>query len=381
MASIHQRPDGIWHISFRLGGRQFKPSLKTTSERKAKSMQAVVEETLQLIDTGRITLPQDATHKEVINFVLSGGKQTTKPKLSTNPDLKTVVAQYFATYTTGKEPSTVAGERIHTGHLLRLVCERTAIKSVTSDTLQEYAVKRCKEKGHRGRTLSAETVKKEFRTFAQIWGMARAKGYVAGPSPTKAVKLGLLDEKPSFRTWEEIEAIIKRGNLSDEEQEEYWDCLFLDETQVLEFVDFVRTKAEHPFLHAAIAFAAFTGARRSEIIRSRIEDWDFDRGIVKIREKKGSRKNKTTFREVNIHPRLKTIMLDWFKMHPGGVYTIVIPVDLPSSRTNRSRPEMLNPNQAQDYFRRVVAGSKWKVLKGWHACERLPEPSLTDRLG
>ena len=366
MASIHQRPDGNWHISFRLGGKQFKPSLKTTIESKAKAKQAVIEETLQLIDTGRIPLPANATHQEVINFILSGGKQTAKPNLSATANFNSVVDQYFAAYTAGKEPSTIAGERIHTDHLLRLIGEKTLIASISSDTLQKYAAKRCKEKGQRGRTLSAETVRKEFRTFAQVWSMARTKGYVTGASPTRAVKLDLLDERPPFRTWGEIETIVKRGNLSDEEQREYWDCVFLDEKQVLEFVDHVEKKAEHPFLYAALAFAAFTGARRSEIIRSKIEDWDLAHGVVKIREKKGSRKNKTTFREVNIHPKLKAIMTEWFKIHPGGVYTIVVPANLPRSRTKKSQPDVLTPNQAQDHFQRVVAGSKWKVLKGWH---------------
>ena len=107
--------------------------------------------------------------------------------------------------------------------------------------------------------------------------MARAKRFVTGPSPTRAVKLGLRDERPPFRTWDEIETIIKCGNLSDEDQKEYWDCVFLDEKQVSEFVDHVEKKAEHPFLYAALAFAAFTGAGRSEIIRSKIEDWDLRR--------------------------------------------------------------------------------------------------------
>ena len=391
MASIHQRPDGTWHISFRLGGKQFKPSLKTTSERKAKGKQAIIEETLDLIDTGRISLPPRATSKEVINFVLSGGKQTAKPTISANVDLKTVVDQYFAAYTAGKEPSTIAGERIHTGHLLRLIGERTPVTAINSDTLQEYAAKRCKEKGQRGRTLSAETVRKEFRTFSQLWGMARAKEYVVGPSPTRAVKLNLLDEKPAFRTWEEIETIIARGKLSEEQQAEYWDCLFLDEKQVQEFVGFVRATADHPFLYAAIAFAAFTGARRSEVIRSKIEDWDFDRGIVRIREKKGSRKSNTTFREVNVHSKLRTIMQDWFKVHPGGVCTIVAPAELPRSRVKRSGPEKLTPSQAQHHFQRVIAGSKWEVLKGWHVlrhsfcsnCARrgVPDPIIDAWMG
>ena len=102
-------------------------------------------------------------------------------------------------------------------------------------------------------------------------------GY-GGPSPTKGVKLALIDEKPPFMTWEEIETIIKRGGLTEEQQKTYWDCLFLDEKQVLEFLGYVHEKAGQPFIHAAVAFAAFTGARRSEIVRSQIEDGDFERG-------------------------------------------------------------------------------------------------------
>jgi integrase len=36
------------------------------------------------------------------------------------------------------------------------------------------------------------------------------------------------------------------------------------------------------------AFAAFTGARRGEIIRSEKDDWDFEAGIVALRQKKAS---------------------------------------------------------------------------------------------
>lgn len=366
MASIHQRPNRTWHVSFRLGGRQFKPSLKTTNEKKARGRQVAIEETLDLIDSGRISLPEKASKREIIEFVLTGGKRTAKPKLSAAADFKSLVDQYLAAYTAGKEPSTIAGERIHIKLLQRIIGGRTPITAITGDKLQVYAAKRCKEKGQRGRTLSAETVRKEFRTFAQIWGMAKAKGYVTGPSPTRSVRLDLLDEKPPFRTWAEIEAIVNRGNLNEEEQREYWDAVFLDEQQVLDFLDYVRDHAEHPFLYAAVAFAAYTGARRSEVIRSRIEDWDFNLGVVRIRERKGSRKHKTTLREINIHANLRSIMMDWFKIHPGGVHAIVVPANLPRSRTKHDQPAELTPSQAQDHFQRVVAGSKWKVLKGWH---------------
>ena len=365
MASIHKNGKN-WHVFFRLGGEQFKPSLKTTSQRTAENLRGVVEETVRQLEMGRLSLPPGASRPDIIRFVISGGKQTQRPKVSEKITLKRVIAEYFGAYIAGKESTTVAGERIHTEHFLRILGERTVFSGINADKLQTYAAKRSGEAGLRSKSLSPETIKKEFRTFNQVWKMAVTKGYVSGPSPAKGVKLNLSDEKPPFMTWEEIEAIITRGGLNEEEQQQYWDCLFLDEKQVTELLTFVKENAEHPFIHAAIAFAALTGARRSEIMRSQIEDWDFERGIVRIRERKGSRKKKTTFREINIHPTLKGIMQEWFKIHPGGLFTIVVPPNLIRSRVKHDRPMPLTPTQAHDHFQRTLARGKWKVLKGWH---------------
>jgi integrase len=365
MASIHKN-GRYWHVFFRLGGQQFKPSLKTTNQREAEDQRGVIGDTVKQLEMGRLTLPLGAIRSEIIRFVLSGGRQSGPPEVADHISIKQVFEEYFAAYTVGKEKATVNGERIHTGHFVRILKENTGFADLDLDALQTYAAKRCKEKGLRGRKLSPETVKKEFRTFNQIWKMAVAKGYVTGPSPTKGVKLALIDEKPSFKTWNEIETIIKRGGLTEDRQKEYWDCLFLDEKQILGLLDHVQEKAEHPFIYAAIAFAAFTGARRAEIVRSQIEDWDFERGIVQIREKKGSRKKGTTFREVNIHPRLAKIMKAWIKVHPGGQFMIVAPAYMANSRNKHQLPSPLTPDQAHDHFHRTMAGSKWQVLKGWH---------------
>jgi integrase len=366
MASIHKRGN-IWSASFRFGGTQFLASLKTKDEREAERARARIEETIRLLNTGRVSLPPEAkSRSQIIQYIVSGGALTHRPRLSKNASLAAVLKEYFETYTIGKEPATIEGERIHANHFKRVLGAATVFSEINTDKLQTYAAKRCKEKGLRGRKLSPETVKKEFRTFTQIWKMAVAKKYVSGPSPAKGVRLNFIDESPPFMTWDEIETIIERGGLTEEQQKDYWDCLFLDEKQVLEVVEHVEENAEHRFIYAAIAFAAFTGARRSEIIRSQIEDWDFKRGIVHIREKKGSRKRNTTFRDVNIHPKLAKIMKAWFKVHPGGIYTIVIPPNLPRSRTSNGRPMQLTRNQAHTHFVQAMAGDRWKVLKGWH---------------
>ena len=75
--------------------------------------------------------------------------------------------------------------------------------------------------------------------------------------------------------WEEIEAEVKKGGLTEEQQADLWDCLFLREKEVLTFLAYVEKNGKAPWLHPAIAIAAFTGARRSEILRSEIKDFDF----------------------------------------------------------------------------------------------------------
>ena len=48
MASIHKYGKK-WHIYFRFGGSQFKPSLKATNKKEAEARLAVVEETIRMI--------------------------------------------------------------------------------------------------------------------------------------------------------------------------------------------------------------------------------------------------------------------------------------------------------------------------------------------
>jgi integrase len=104
------------------------------------------------------------------------------------------------------------------------------------------------------------------------------------------------------------------------------------------------------------SFAAYTGARRSEIIRSEREDFDFDHAQVSIREMKGDTSHEYTIRTLPLHPSLADIIQGWFAIHPGGRYTI----------TSDGGDEEMSPRMATKHFRQAVAGSKWTVLHGFH---------------
>jgi len=74
------------------------------------------------------------------------------------------------------------------------------------------------------------------------------------------------------------------------------ECLFLTKPEVAEFLDFVSKNAYQPFLYPMVAFAAHTGARRSELLRILIDDVDLEGGTALIREKKRMKGKRSTRR-------------------------------------------------------------------------------------
>lgn len=139
------------------------------------------------------------------------------------------------------------------------------------------------------------------------------------------------------------------------EQKELWDCLVLTTPQIGEVLGVVKATARRPFLYPMFVFAAHTGARRSEMMRSRIEDVDLAGGTVLIREKKKDKSVELTYRRVPMSPLLRQVMLDWLTHHPGGVFTFCLKPN-----------EMLKQTFTTKGFRRSLKGNKWVRLRGFH---------------
>lgn len=354
MATLKQHESGVYRVRFWFGGNQYFRSLETDQEKTANGMLATVEETLGLLKTGRLTIPADV--EDIGAWIVSGGKMAAKPKVKEAHPLKDVVADYFDSIPAGaKSDNSLATERTHLNHFVEILKGSTPIDSIGVAELQAYVTKRSKEKGIRGRKVQPETLRKELVTFGTLRRFAKARGWCDGEIDRKAIKLPKGTEKPPFRTWKEIAAIIERGGLADEEQRDLWDCLFLSEKEVMDFLNFVEKHGSVPWLYPAVAIAGFTGARRSEILRSEIRDFDFVRGLVTLREKKRVQSKSMSYRTVDIHPRLETIVKAWFANHPGGKYTVCAQPNTPVA-----------PDEALRAFEQTAADSKWKVLRGWH---------------
>jgi integrase len=176
------------------------------------------------------------------------------------------------------------------------------------------------------------------------------------PCPTDGLKYPKKKQKPPFQTWEQIERAIGRGGMTDEEKKELWDSLFLSLDQIAEVLEFVRMKPNRlTFFYPLLVFVAHTGARRSEAIRSRVDDFKFDDRYVLIREKKKDQTSET-FRTIPMSTVLSKVMLNYFSSgHPGGPYTLSVRNGTPMTMQNLARA-----------FDQFFQDSKWAVLRGYH---------------
>src|SRR6516165_3861296 len=132
-----------------------------------------------------------------------------------------------------------------------------------------------------------------------------------------------------------------------------------------ELLAYVKEQARLPFLSPTFPFAAHTGARRSEMLRVRIDDLDLAGQTVLLREKKRT-KEERTFRRVPLSPFLLGVLRDWLSAHPGGQHLFCQAAVVAYSKTKRSASTPVTRDEAHDHFKRTLADSQWKVLRGWH---------------
>jgi len=362
MASLEQR-NGRFRVVFRYAGQKYGRSLKTDSEKAAKASLARLEDNLRRLELGTLTVPQ---HADLPAFLLSDGRRNGKPKTPKTRLLSQLLDAFLDQIPANSiEQSSKQLMEIHVRHLKRVFGARAPVSVVHFSTLQQYVDKRSADKGRRGRPLSPETIKKEMATLRVAWNWARQAGHVSESLPTRGLRYPKTREKPPFQTWSEIERKISRGGLSEEEQADLWDCLFLTLPEISVLLKDVHRRAKHPFIYPMFAFAAHSGARRSEILRSRLDDIDLSGQVATVREKKRI-PGKLTTRSVPLSPFLTKVLQAWISNHPGGNYTFCQSIAVPRSRKNRVDFEPLTRSEAVDHFTRTLAGTKWEKLPGWH---------------
>ncbi len=352
MAWLERRGERFRAV-FRFRGQRFHVNLKAADEREADACLARLEENLRLVERGRLAVPPGA---DLGLFLLSDGKLERPVEVVKPVRLAEMFDTYRTQFTAGaKEAITREMENIHLNHLERLIGGDTPVAAVTAGTVQQFVDDRSRDL-HLGHPVKPKTVRKAVATFRFVWNWAHRRGQV----PTKFPEVELVfpkEKQPEpFRTYDQITAILARGGVGKRRERELWDGLFLDPKQVAEVLEHVRRRPNTKYLHPLLVTAAYTGARRSELFRARVEDFDFETKLVLLREKKRSR-DKETFRTVDMTPKVEAVMQGYFADgHPGGAFAFC-----------SQRDRMLTDGQTWKAFRSAVKGSRWNVLRGYHA--------------
>lgn len=372
-----------WSVRFYWNGQQHQRSCRTRRKAIAIRTLARIEETLEDLSRQKVVMPPNLNQALQIDWIVAGGRlEITKgnKKSERNGDKQvsdeTLVAtlgevcEAYLTDQSQKAATTIAGEQVHIKHLKRILGSRTRLEQIDLAAVRRYKERRKREQ-HHGNFTSESTIKKELVTFRQIWMWAKLSNLVAEDCPlvTETGRWKIQFHKPSerekFRTWAEIERRVQRGGLTDAQINELWRGLYLDQTQVSELLEHVQRNARHRFIYPMFAFAAYTGARRSELVRSRVDDFQLETNQVLIRERKRRKDRSGTTRIVPLHPRLRKIIEEWLDVHPGGPYTIQSPRLMPMRKPIEDF-KGLTVDAAHWHFEATLSWSKWSVVNGFH---------------
>jgi integrase len=367
MAWLERHPtSGHYHICFRWNGKRKRRSLATDDTKSAEAIRLRFEENIALLERGRLELPADA---DIATFLLSDGKLTTSPKSLTvvNETLRSIADRYLAAIGNGSvEANSLETLQMHINHFCRKFGEGFILQKLTTSQLQDYLNTRVRRKGKSSVPLSAVTLRKEISSLRACFNWAEQTGVITGRFPNRGLRFPKGTDKRPFMTWEDIERRVNRGGLAPHETKRFWDSLFLDLTQIDEFLGYAKTHASRPWIYPMCVAAAHTGARRSELARLHIDDIDFQDKTILIHERKRVKGQHST-RRVPLTPALEKVLQHWIQYeHPGGSVLFCDKEKLGRKPAEGETAFPITVDDAGWHFVLTVRGSKWAVLRGWH---------------
>lgn len=386
MPSLENR-NGSWRVVFRFRGEKRSFTLGPVQAADAAAFRASTAELLRLLARSLVRLPPGCPIEE---FLLHRGNPPAHAAAVAAGQQQLTLDQlrdaYLQAQQTKLEATTVAGICLHFNHLRRILGGAAVVPQLTRADLQRYVDRRAAEwidpevYRHRRREKadaakpkrkyvrrvglvkppeqperpkrhpSAATIRKEVVSLRTAWNWARRQLGLAADFPGGGLDYAKTEDALPFLSWEEAERRVAAGDPP----EQVWGSVYLRPPQITQLLAWVNGRPVRPWVYPMVAFAAYTGARRSEIVRLLPSDVDLVAGVVTIREKKRDRRKRTT-RQVPLSSALREVLADWLASRAAG-RTLFCKAD----------GKAVSPREAHNYFQRAVRGSPWAVLKGWH---------------
>ncbi len=404
MASLQER-NGSYRILFCHHGKLHSFTIGKVEKSEAENKARQADYLLMRLKQRLIVLP-DGT--DIVTFIEHDGKPPAAgPTLADAPrqavTLRHLKDRYLATHANGTiEANSLDTCKLHLGHFARVLGEGFPVGDLSLARMQEYVNRRAKAK------ISPVTIRKEMATLRAAWNWGEPMGLTSGKFPNRGLRYPKADEKPAFMTMAEIERQVASGG----DPAVLWEAVYLLLPEIDELLKAVKERAIHPFIYPMFCFAAHTGTRRSEILRARVSDLDFAAETIVIHEKKRTRGQRTT-RRVPMTSLLQEALREWLAVHPGGPWLFCHGGTVQRSRKRsattghkgektrstsqkgrmagvRKRAGMgsgqpLTRNEYHDHFKRVLAGTKWEMMRGGHVfrhsfCSNLAMKGVDQRI-
>lgn len=366
MASLRHTPAGSFIVCFRYQGQQFQRALKTKDPGAAKAAMGRVEDALYKLSTGDLAVPPGVSPGD---FIVWGEAAVAKARKEPEaaepkepvPTLGGLIEAYLHSNQGLKADTSLGTERSHLKTLKKCLAAKVNLPAdrITRSDLDGVLRQRRKE-------VEPVTVKKERQTIMLLFAWAVRNSHLPASPAEDLETIRAGRNRDSFRTLEEVEEIVARGELADDEALKSWESLFLTQEEIGEILSLVKERARYDFIYPMFSIAAYTGMRRGEIVqRLRWPDVNFNRSFIVARSKKQSRQNEETSREITLHPELADILRAYRARRPKGQHVIC--------SADTLLP--LTVYQAHDHFRRTLQGTRWerelpsgkkKVIIGFH---------------
>ena len=337
MASL-QNKGNRWYCTFRYSGERHTIKLGPVSEKEALSKGEEIDLKLLRLAQGLLTVPEGTDLRE---FMFQDGMAPKVATVAKSITLKALERDYLEAMVASLETSTINGIKTHFKHLTRILGATQLVPSISLGTLQTYVNERSRDKTRSKTNISPATIKKEIISLRTAWNWCISMGWLKSRFPTKGLKYPKGDQKPPFMTWSEI----VRTKSS-------WEALYLQPDEIKELLEFTRVNATTDWIYPMLVTAAYTGARRSELVRAMVQDISFSEGVLTVHERKRVHGTRTT-RRITMAKSLCEVL----KQYVNGRLSGNLFVQGESAITR---------NVAHDQFKQTMKKGKWRVVKGLH---------------
>jgi integrase len=267
--------------------------------------------------------------------------------------------------------------RLHLGEIVKCFgnCE---VESIRRNQIQAWITSQSKRKivtgKHVGQMADIKTIKKKVDSLNRLFRWLKQNGYYDvdfAPMfqnleyPISGSDWDILD----WETLTERKETLEREKLPTDKRQSF-EKVYLSPEEVGRLLELAESNLSEGSpsqrrLFYALCFAAYTSARRSEIVRVRRRDIDFERGVVRLTIKKGRGDKPFRYLDFPIHSDLKPLLAEHMDEHKGESLFTSDDDHLTDSgfdeKEERSKASSLG-NQLKD----ALVGTEFELCSGWH---------------